>query len=294
MSERYRTIVADPPWPIYEVIPRWGGSSGNVTRPYPVMTLEEIAALPVKALSDNRDGDAHLYLWAVNEYLESAFGVARAWGFEHSTTLTWCKARTTGIGGTFPSDTEFVLFCRRSGYVSVETRQPREDIAAVTTRIGQIAAAAGYMSGRALGRLIGVNAVGGNGNIGDWWVSTKPKRCAIPSAENWEILRERIPALAELDERVARFNAAKGTVRKDAQRGPRSDSRWFTWPVTEHSRKPEAFLDLVESVSPGPYLELFARRARFGWDYWGDESLGTADFDRPTGTSLDCGGARVT
>jgi N6-adenosine-specific RNA methylase IME4 len=44
-----------------------------------------------------------------------------------------------------------------------------------------------------------------------------------------------------------------------------------------HSRKPDAFLDLVEQVSPGPYLEIFARRARFGWDYWGDESLGTAE-----------------
>ena len=44
-----------------------------------------------------------------------------------------------------------------------------------------------------------------------------------------------------------------------------------------HSAKPEAALDLVEQVSPGPYLELFARRARFGWDYWGNESLETAE-----------------
>ena len=43
-----------------------------------------------------------------------------------------------------------------------------------------------------------------------------------------------------------------------------------------HSQKPDAFLDLVEQVSPAPRVELFARRARFGWDYWGDESLGTA------------------
>jgi N6-adenosine-specific RNA methylase IME4 len=50
-------------------------------------------------------------------------------------------------------------------------------------------------------------------------------------------------------------------------------------PRDEHSRKPDVFLDLVERVSPGPYVELFARRARFGWDYWGDESLGTADMD---------------
>lgn len=52
---------------------------------------------------------------------------------------------------------------------------------------------------------------------------------------------------------------------------------WFVWPRAEHSKKPDAFYDLVERVSPGPYLELFARRARFGWDYWGDQSLGTAE-----------------
>lgn len=44
-----------------------------------------------------------------------------------------------------------------------------------------------------------------------------------------------------------------------------------------HSAKPDGAQDLIEQASPGPYLELFARRARFGWDYWGDESLGTAE-----------------
>lgn len=36
-----------------------------------------------------------------------------------------------------------------------------------------------------------------------------------------------------------------------------------------HSEKPAAFLDLVERVSPGPYVELFARAPRLGWDSWG-------------------------
>ncbi len=60
----------------------------------------------------------------------------------------------------------------------------------------------------------------------------------------------------------------------------RWDTAWFNWRRmgNAHSRKPDAFLDIVEQVSPGPYVELFARRARFGWDYYGDESLGTADF----------------
>lgn len=52
-------------------------------------------------------------------------------------------------------------------------------------------------------------------------------------------------------------------------------------PRGTHSRKPDAFIDLVESVSPGPYVELFARRARFGWDYWGNESLGTVELVSP-------------
>lgn len=54
-------------------------------------------------------------------------------------------------------------------------------------------------------------------------------------------------------------------------------SSLITAPISGHSAKPDAFLDLVEQVSPGPYVELFARRARFGWDYWGNESLGTAE-----------------
>ncbi len=55
----------------------------------------------------------------------------------------------------------------------------------------------------------------------------------------------------------------------------RVGTSWFNWtrPHNNHSAKPEAFLDLVESVSPGPYLELFARRQRLGWDTWGNEAL---------------------
>lgn len=39
----------------------------------------------------------------------------------------------------------------------------------------------------------------------------------------------------------------------------------------EHSRKPEAFYELIERCSPGPRLELFARHRRDGWTQWGDE-----------------------
>jgi len=52
----------------------------------------------------------------------------------------------------------------------------------------------------------------------------------------------------------------------------------YLWPrIGAHSVKPEAFYDLVESASPGPYLEMFSRRARLGWEVWGDQSLSTAN-----------------
>jgi N6-adenosine-specific RNA methylase IME4 len=39
----------------------------------------------------------------------------------------------------------------------------------------------------------------------------------------------------------------------------------------EHSRKPDQLYTIIESCSPGPYLELFARCKRDGWTVWGDE-----------------------
>ena len=44
---------------------------------------------------------------------------------------------------------------------------------------------------------------------------------------------------------------------------------WFNWPRSTHSTKPAQFFDLVQTVSPGPYVELFARSPRLGWDSWG-------------------------
>lgn len=38
-----------------------------------------------------------------------------------------------------------------------------------------------------------------------------------------------------------------------------------------HSKKPVFFSELIEEVSPGPYLELFARRERPGWDVFGNQ-----------------------
>jgi N6-adenosine-specific RNA methylase IME4 len=40
----------------------------------------------------------------------------------------------------------------------------------------------------------------------------------------------------------------------------------------EHSRKPDEQYELIESCSPGPFLELFARGTRKGWTTWGNQA----------------------
>ena len=48
----------------------------------------------------------------------------------------------------------------------------------------------------------------------------------------------------------------------------------FLWaPAQSHSHKPEEQYAIIERVSPGPYLELFARRPQHGWDVWGNQIL---------------------
>jgi len=50
----------------------------------------------------------------------------------------------------------------------------------------------------------------------------------------------------------------------------------------EHSRKPDEQYELIESCSPGPFLELFARGERPGWAMWGNQADETYVPDWPT------------
>ena len=43
-------------------------------------------------------------------------------------------------------------------------------------------------------------------------------------------------------------------------------------PRREHSRKPDAVYDRIERLADGPYLEMFARNSRPGWDTWGTQA----------------------
>jgi N6-adenosine-specific RNA methylase IME4 len=175
-EDRYRTIVADPPW-----TPSLGGvwtartDKGRPQRFYETMCSEDIASIVVPAAAQ-----CHLYVWCLSQHADLGFSVAREWGFEPVTMLTWCKP---GLGvGRFRCNTEHVVVARK-----------------------------GSRHGNPFG------------------------------------------------ERGRAHQATGGTH--------------FDWPRGRHSEKPEAFFDLVERLSPGPYLEMFARRNRLGWDTWGNEAL---------------------
>lgn len=249
--KRYRTIVADPPWPI-SGFERWGADPASFDRPYETMSVAEIADLPVRSISEP---DAHLYLWTINDSLESSFGVARQWGFRPSATLVWCKApRGPGIGGTYASTVEFCLFCRRRGLPGH---------LAVTSFLADAADRAGVTRRE-------VDCHMGTSDMAGWWLSRLEHRSQVPNAEQFARLKVLLDADDSMDET---FHSLRET---DRSLNERVNTRWFQWPRGAHSAKPDAFIDMVERVSPGPYVEMFARRARFGWDYWGDESLGTA------------------
>jgi N6-adenosine-specific RNA methylase IME4 len=113
-GQKFRCIVADPPWPYPEGFalgtghPERGDKGGVDIRPlpYPSMTLDEIKSLPVSNLSDR---DCRLFLWTTNRYLPDAFGVMSAWGFRYRQTLVWHKATMNLPAHVAPNSAEFVL-----------------------------------------------------------------------------------------------------------------------------------------------------------------------------------------
>ena len=63
----------------------------------------------------------------------------------------------------------------------------------------------------------------------------------------------------------------KGDKNRTLQAG-RSQVNLIRAMKREHSRKPDEFIPLIEKCSSSPYLELFARGNRDGWDMWGDQA----------------------
>lgn len=61
----------------------------------------------------------------------------------------------------------------------------------------------------------------------------------------------------------------------------KSQPSWGLYGVQDHSHKPEEFHEVVKKLSPGPYLELFARRPYPGFSVWGNDPNIQSDVDIP-------------
>lgn len=98
----FHVIVADPPWPYSK---RPNDSTHRGATPYPSMTITEISQMAVSKIAEP---DSILWLWATNAFMVEAHEVARAWGFEVKTILTWAKDRM-GVGDWLRGQTEHCL-----------------------------------------------------------------------------------------------------------------------------------------------------------------------------------------
>jgi N6-adenosine-specific RNA methylase IME4 len=110
--ERFRTVLADPPWQFVNRTGKVAPEHRRLSR-YGTMTVAEICRLPVAAAAE---ATAHLYLWVPNALLPDGLRVLSAWGFDYKTNIVWHKLRRDGgsdgrgVGFYFRNVTEILLF----------------------------------------------------------------------------------------------------------------------------------------------------------------------------------------
>ncbi len=104
---KYNVIYIDPPWPVGSIeMDKW---ESPISDKYPVMTIDEIKALPILDLSAD---NCSLFLWTTHTFLPDAMEIIKHWNYKYHCLITWNK----GSGWTqfgFHKMTEFLLFAYR-------------------------------------------------------------------------------------------------------------------------------------------------------------------------------------
>lgn len=98
--EHFGCVYADPPWQYGNQSTR--AATGNH---YGTMTNEDLCEMPVSELAA---ADAHLHLWTTNAFIQEAFQVIEAWGFEYRSMFIWVKPQM-GIGNYWRVSHEIML-----------------------------------------------------------------------------------------------------------------------------------------------------------------------------------------
>ena len=111
-GNRFKTIMADPPWLFQNSTGKVAPGHKRLHR-YSTMNLAEIKELPVVQVADET---AYLYLWVPNALLPDGLSVMEAWGFKYKANVVWHKIRKDGgsdgrgVGFYFRNVTELLLF----------------------------------------------------------------------------------------------------------------------------------------------------------------------------------------
>lgn len=111
-TERFGTVLADPPWRFSNRTGKMAPEHRRLSR-YATMELKDIFELPVAPLMLPQ---SHLYLWVPNALLNEGLKVMERWGFVYKGNIVWHKVRRDGgpdgrgVGFYFRNVTELVLF----------------------------------------------------------------------------------------------------------------------------------------------------------------------------------------
>lgn len=137
INKKYNTIYADPPWRFQNRTGKVAPEHKRLNR-YETMTIEDIKALPVADIADDK---AHLYLWVPNAMIPDGLAVMDAWGFEYKSIIIWEKIRKDGgpdgrgVGFYFRNVTEPLLFGIKKKSMPNRTLAPaRSQVNIIRTR----------------------------------------------------------------------------------------------------------------------------------------------------------------
>lgn len=119
MTNKFRVVVADPPWVFNDKLKMSDVKRGAESN-YATLTMDDIAALPVASWCQS---DALLALWVPSSLLLGGMRVMAAWGFEQKQIYTWVKVTKNsteedpslgfGMGRYFRGCTEHALIGTR-------------------------------------------------------------------------------------------------------------------------------------------------------------------------------------
>jgi len=106
MSEKFKTVLLDPPWN-----ERGGGRiKRGADKHYELLKTPDIIRVILQSEHwGDLDENAHMYLWATNNHLEDALFVMKSLGFRYVTNIVWVKDRI-GLGQYARGKHELLLF----------------------------------------------------------------------------------------------------------------------------------------------------------------------------------------